>query len=90
MSSFEFTTTDKPEKVVRLELELVDFSIILTTQNGNCITLRDQTKVQSTLNQARDFNEKLGIEGNERIGNEAKVEIKLDPVNSVNTYVIPA
>ena len=90
MSSFEFTTADKPEKVTRLELELVDFSIVLTTQNGNNITLSDQTKVQTTLKQARDFNEKLDTDGNERKGDKVKVEIKLDPVNSVNTYVIPA
>lgn len=94
MPCFEYTTgVSKPEKVIRLELELVDFSIVLTTQDGNQITLKDQTEVQTVLNEARNFNEQLDdtqCNNGRRSGDdEVKIEIKLDPVNSINTFVIP-
>lgn len=89
MPSFEFTTETKSTRVVRIDLELVDFTISVSTEDGNRTTISDQTQVQNTLNQAREFNEMLDSSG-EGATDHVNVEIKLDPVNSINTFVIPA
>ena len=88
MSSFEFTRERKPSKVVRIDLELVDFTISVSTEDGNCTTISEQTQVQNTFNRAREFNKMLDCSGGEAT-DHVNVEIKLDPVNSINAFVIP-
>ncbi len=113
-----------------MELELVNFTLNLTTEDGTHITISDAVHVQSILNEARDFNRFIlglgqghssngdgsddniedactntaskeinddggknadagGSESSRRGFNMAlHIEIKLDPLNSVNTYRI--
>mmetsp|Transcript_25952 Transcript_25952/g.38430 ORF Transcript_25952/g.38430 Transcript_25952/m.38430 type:complete len:99 (-) Transcript_25952:334-630(-) len=87
-----------PERVVRIELELVTFTLRLTLQNGNCLTISDSIEVQNMLDDAKKLNDTLrkdaGSDSDKNStadgGGLSVVEIKLDPINAVNTYNIPA
>jgi hypothetical protein len=92
------TNNDDPNKIVRIQLELVGFAITVSTNNGNQFTIVDQDDAQAILNQARAFNNSLSGGGDGDDDDEEEmaqnctidIEIKLDPVNSVNTFHIPA
>jgi len=99
MPSYEFTTDESnPKRVFRLELEFVDFTLNMTLQSGDVHLIVEPEHVQKILNKAHDFNNSQikettssGIESDlvkEKGG--AVIEILLDPVNSVNTFYIPA
>ena len=118
-TGFQFTIEEKdPCRLYRVELELVNFTLNLTRQDGAQILISDAVHVQSILNQTREFNRRFikhgcdGADSNtvddggkEKDGEEGRngndngngnnsmalyIEIKLDPLNSVNTYRIPA
>lgn len=98
---YEFSLdTSNPSRVARIELEFVGFTLKLTLQNGETHVMTDPDKIQELLNRAHDFNAlhftgKIPLDPSDTkhtfsTGNHgALVEIKLDPVNSVNTFHIP-
>jgi len=97
--SYEFTTDESnPKRVFRLELEFVDFTLSMTLQSGDVHLIVEPEHVQNILQKAHDFNNSQikettssAIERDlvkEKGG--AVIEILLDPVNSVNTFYIPA
>ena len=79
-----------PERVTRIELELVNFTIRLTLQNGNCLTISEPTEVQTMLDEAKQLNDTFRKDSSSAEEGLSVVEIKLDPINAVNTYHIPA
>lgn len=86
--------------ITRIQLELVSFTLTLTLQNGSTHSITDPGEVQSILDRAREFNQsrtKNASAADECTNantvtraDNAIIEIKLDPVNSVNTFCIPA
>jgi hypothetical protein len=101
MIQYEFTTCpNNPLKIIKIQLELVNFTLILLTKNGQQYTVSEANQVQSILNNAKDFNKSImvgsnnsdyggGVDDNyDDDKNQIHIEIKLDPVNSVNTYRI--
>lgn len=86
------------DRIIRLELELVNFSLVIT-RNGSTEKeiIFDEVLVQKILNKAKEFNRSLiPICTNDALDIETVrrecgvvIEIKLDPVNSVNTFEIP-
>lgn len=92
---YEFTRQNSPHKVTRIQLELVDFTLTLSTHDGQDCIVSDEIQVQTILNQAREYNRIVdedlnGSDGGGNNDNRVEIEIKLDPVNSVNTYRIQA
>ena len=93
---------NNPYRVIRIELEFVDFTAKVTLQNGHTFVMTDPDCVQELLNEAHCFNAShlfpSGAEGQSIVDHNKlllkqnghmSVEIKLDPVNSVNTFHIP-
>jgi len=99
LPSCEFTTDESnPNRVIRIELELVDFALNMTLQSGDTHLVTEPDQVQSILNRGNAFNAKImdettssGIDSS-IVKNKggAIFEIKLDPLNSINTFHIPA
>ena len=96
---YQFTTSQhEPEKVIRIQLELVDFTVTISTKGGDQFTIDNQKDVQSILDQAKEFNRSICCDDSDsgctsdegHNNNRIEIEIKLDPINSVNTYHIPA
>lgn len=97
---FVFTLDESdPLRVTRMELEFVSFSLKVTTQNGETFVMANPDSVQELLNKAHDFN-LAHFQGSKQsqidVGNSnddfhgrVTTEIKLDPLNSVNTFHIP-
>ncbi len=96
MIQYEFTNClNNPLKIIKIQLELVNFTLILNTKNGQQYTISEAKQVQSILNDAKDFNNSIMVgnssdcdDGDDNNKNKIHIEIKLDPVNSVNTYRI--
>ncbi len=97
--AYLFTTDRKnPKRVNRIELELVNFSLSVTLENGDVHRVTETKTSQIILNKANAFNDEVlsdttssGLSSDlvkEQGG--SVVEIKLDPVNSVNVFHIPA
>lgn len=84
-----------------MELEFVSFTLKVTIQNGETYLMTNPDSIQELLNKAHDFNlahfhgsensqikVKNGDDKNDVRG-RVTAEIKLDPLNSVNTFHIP-
>jgi hypothetical protein len=99
IDNYKFTTdADVKDRIVRIELECVEFSLTITRQDSiETERVYDQNLVQAILNRAKEFNMGLFHKGtNEglqvdhvRENNGVVLEVKLDPVNSINTFEIP-
>ena len=88
-SEYKFTSnSEEPQRVRRVQLELVNFTLSLTTQDGNQISFSNPEDVQSILDQARDFNRLSEKQSNGQ--SLVEIEINLDPLNTVKTFRIPA
>lgn len=92
-SKYAFTSdSEQSKRVSRIQLELVNFTLSLTTQDGNQISVSNPEEVQSILDEARDFNRKQNL--NQKKGNEnddlVEIEMNLDPLNTVKTFHIAA
>lgn len=98
-TKYEFTGDESnPNRVTKIELELVDFTLKITEGNGEESFIVEPDQVQQILDEAHRFNGSIikestssGIDANivKKQGGSI-VEIKLDPVNSINTFHIPA
>lgn len=99
LDNYKFTTDiNEKDRIIRIELECMEFSLTITRQ-GSHETERvyNQDLVQAILNRAKEFNMGLfqkgtneGLEVHQvRQNNGVVVEVKLDPVNSINTFEIP-
>lgn len=98
-TKYEFTSDESnPNRIAKIELELVDFTLKITQGNGEESFIVEPDRVQKILDEAHRFNGSI-IEESTSSGIDANivkeqggsiVEIKLDPVNSINTFHIPA
>lgn len=90
---YEFTSQEKPQRVARIELELVNFKINLTLQDGSCFSISNPVHVQTILNQAKGFNRIISDNANSNdadptfTGNTKTEKIVKDRVND-NLVVI--
>jgi hypothetical protein len=99
LDNYKFTTDlDEKDRIIRIELEFIEFSLTITRQDSDKTErVYDQHLVQAILNRAKEFNMGLfqkgtneGLEVDQvRMKNGVVVEVKLDPVNSINTFEIP-
>ena len=99
LDNYKFTTDlDEKDRIIRIELEFIEFSFTITRQDSDeTEKVYDQHLVQEILNRAKEFNMGLfqkgtneGLEVDQvRKNNGVVVEVKLDPVNSINTFKIP-
>jgi hypothetical protein len=96
---YAFTKDDQdPKRVVRMELEMVNFTLKITVGNGDTTLLSDPVQVQELLDRARAFNGSThhptkdiphDTDGIRKDGGIV-IEVTLDPVNTVNSFHIPA
>lgn len=91
---------NNPLRIIRMELEFVDFTLKVTTQNGETYLITNPDSIQELLDKAHEFNLVHfdgsnnrpidSIENNhDDVEGRVTAEIKLDPLNSINTFHIP-
>ena len=99
--TWTFTKDDQdPNRVVRMELEMVNFTLQITVGSGDTTLLSDPVQVQELLDRARAFNgsthhptKDISVpHDTDRIREDGGIviEVTLDPVNTVNSFHIPA
>lgn len=86
---------DNPRRVVRIELEMVGFTLRVTVKGGQTYLITEAEEVQRILDAAREFNRKLNLavaDNIELVRNKGGIiiEVKLDPRNTVRSFNIPA
>ena len=90
-----FTTDESnPRQVVRIQLEMVDFTLNVSVNSGETDLITDPDQVQSILDRAREFNRNTNQPKSDsavvKTNGGVIIEVKLDPVNPVNAFHIPA
>jgi len=90
-TSFVFSADKSiPNRVCNVVLELMNFTLTISTDDGSTYILTDQDEVQSTLNHAHQYNQQI-VQSQQSItvhdqGDRIFLKVELDPVNKINTF----